>query len=83
MANKAKIGASIVLDGEKEFKSAVTACNKKLATMRSELGLVKEKYAENANSLTALQDKHEAENATDAKVRYKGKVGHVNKKFIE
>lgn len=26
---------------------------------------------------------HEAENATDAKVRYKGKVGHVNKKFIE
>ena len=57
MANKAKIGASIVLDGEKEFKSAVTACNKKLATMRSELGLVKEKYAENANSLTALQDK--------------------------
>ena len=57
MTNKAKIGASIVLDGEKEFKSAVTAC-KKLATMRSELGLVKEKYAENANSLTALQDKH-------------------------
>ena len=106
MTNKAKIGASIVLDGEKEFKSAVTACSKKLATMRSELGLVKEKYAENANSLTALQDKHkvlsnieqlkanravqqnekymhEAENATDAKVRYKGKVGHVNKKFIE
>ena len=57
MANKAKIGASIVLDGEKEFKSAVTACNKKLATMRSELGLVKERYAENANSLTALQEK--------------------------
>ena len=58
MANKAKIGASIVLDGEKEFKSAVTACNKKLATMRSELGLVKERYAENANSLTALQEKN-------------------------
>lgn len=58
MTNKAKIGASIVLDGEKEFKSAVTACSKKLATMRSELGLAKEKYAENANSLTALQDKH-------------------------
>ena len=33
MTNKAKIGASIVLDWEKEFKSAVTACNKKLATM--------------------------------------------------
>lgn len=61
MANKAKIGASIVLDGEKEFKSAVTACNKKLATMRSELGLVKERYAENANSLTALQEKYGAD----------------------
>ena len=60
MANKAKIGASIALDGEKEFKSAVTACNKKLATMRSELGLVKERYAENANSLTALQEKNTA-----------------------
>ena len=51
MTNKAKIGASIVLDGEKEFKSAVTACSKKLATMRSELGLVKEKYAENTDGM--------------------------------
>lgn len=58
MANKNKIGASIVLEGEKEFRSAVTACNKQLSSMKSELGLVKEKYAENANSLEALQAKH-------------------------
>lgn len=58
MANKNKIGASIVLEGEKEFKAAVTACNKQLSSMKSELGLVKEKYAENANSLEALQAKH-------------------------
>lgn len=57
MADKKKIGASIVLDGEKEFKAAVTECNKKLTSMRSELGLVKEKYAENANSLEALNAK--------------------------
>lgn len=60
MADKKKIGASIVLDGEKEFKSAVTDCNKKLTSMRSELGLVKEKYAENANSLEALSTKHDS-----------------------
>lgn len=58
MANKNKIGASIVLEGEKEFKAAVTACNKQLSSMKSELSLVKEKYAENANSLEALQAKH-------------------------
>ena len=58
MANKNKIGASIVLEGEKEFKAAVTDCNKQLSSMKSELGLVKEKYAENANSLEALQAKH-------------------------
>ena len=58
-SNKAQIGASIVLDGEKEFKSAVTDCNKSLGTMRSELGKVKEEYTGNANSLEALRAKHD------------------------
>lgn len=35
MANKAKIGASIVLDGEKDFKDAVTGCNKKLRVLEA------------------------------------------------
>ena len=48
MANKAKIGASIVLDGEKKYKEAVTGCNNKLKELRAELGLVKEKYVEKA-----------------------------------
>lgn len=30
MASKRKIGATIALDGEKEFKSAVSSCNKPL-----------------------------------------------------
>lgn len=59
MANKAKIGASIVLDGEKKYKEAVTGCNNKLKELRAELGLVKEKYAENANSMEALKEKAE------------------------
>lgn len=63
MANKAKIGASIVLDGEKKYKEAVTGCNNKLKELRAELGLVKEKYAENANSSEALEKKAKALNA--------------------
>ena len=63
MANKAKIGASIVLDGEKKYKEAVTGCNNKLKELRAELGLVKEKYAENANSSEALEEKAKALNA--------------------
>ena len=59
MANKAKIGASIVLDGEKKYKEAVTGCNNKLKELRAELGLVKEKYVENANSMEALKKKAE------------------------
>ncbi len=55
MSKEAKIAASIVLDGEKQFKETVTACNKKIKALRSEMNLVKETYAENANSLEALE----------------------------
>lgn len=40
MAKQRKIGAIIALDGEREFKTAVTSCNKSLATMKSEMKLV-------------------------------------------
>ena len=50
MAEK-KIAAKIELSGEKEFKSAVTSCNKSLSTMKSEMNLVKQQTAGNANSL--------------------------------
>lgn len=58
MASK-KIGAYITLDGEKEFRAATTACNKSLATMKSEMKLVEAQTAGNANSLETLQKKHE------------------------
>lgn len=56
---KKKIGAYITLDGEKEFRSSVTSCNKNLATMKSEMKLVEAQTAGNANSLDTLKRKHE------------------------
>ncbi len=53
-----KIGAVIALDGEKEFKQAVTSCNKSLATMKSEMNLVKAESEGQANTLENLQKKH-------------------------
>ncbi|MDO4553709.1 MAG: phage tail tape measure protein [Lachnospiraceae bacterium] len=58
MSNK-QIGAIITLDGEKEFKSAVTSVNKSLTTMKSELSLVKAECEGEANTLTSLSKKHE------------------------
>lgn len=59
MAKPRKIGAIIALDGEREFKSAVTSCNKSLSTMKSEMKLVSAQTAGNANSLEALSKKHD------------------------
>ena len=59
MASKNKYIASIVLDGEREFKANVTECNKKLAAMRSEMQLTKEEFAGQANSISALRAKYE------------------------
>lgn len=58
MANK-KIGAYITLDGEREFRSAVTSCNKSLSTMHSEMKLVEAQTTGQANTLETLEKKHE------------------------
>lgn len=58
MAQK-KIGALIALDGEKEFRQSVTDCNKSLTTLKSEMSLVKAESEGQANSLEALQKKHD------------------------
>lgn len=57
MAQK-KIGAIIKLDGEKEYRQAVTACTKSVTMMRSEMKLVTAETAGNANSLESLSKKH-------------------------
>lgn len=47
MANKTTIGAGLKLDGEKEFKSAISDVNKNLSVLGSELQKV---YAQNLNT---------------------------------
>lgn len=54
-----KIGAIIALDGEKEFKQNVTACNKSLTSLKSEMNLVKAECEGQQNSLESLTKKHE------------------------
>jgi len=55
-----KLWAEIALEGEKQFKSNVTSCNKSLSALKSELNLVKQQSAGNANSLDNLKKKHQA-----------------------
>lgn len=76
MAKPRKIGAIIALDGEREFKSAVTACNKSLSTMKSEMKLVSAQTAGNANSLEALSKKHDVlQKILDEQIKKEKSVG--------
>lgn len=67
---KKKIGAYITLDGEKEFRTATSACNKSLATLKSEMKLVEAQTTGNANTLDTLKKKHDILSRTlDEQVR--------------
>ena len=57
MAGKAKIGAGIALDGEKEFKSAISGINKDLTVLKSALEKNKSEFEANGKSIEALNDK--------------------------
>ena len=57
MANR-KIGAVIALDGEQQFKSAVTDCTRELNTMKSAMKLVEAQTDGQAKSLETLNKKH-------------------------
>lgn len=52
-----KIGNAITITGEKEYKQAIADINVSLRTLKTEMGLVSEKYAENADSVDALSAK--------------------------
>lgn len=62
MAGKAKIGAGLALDGEKEFKQAISGINKDLSVLGSEMGKVTAQFGSNANSMDALKAKSEVYN---------------------
>lgn len=51
------MGASIVLDGEKEFKRAISEINAGLRVTASQLQLVTAKYSDNATSVKALTER--------------------------
>ncbi|ANW97724.1 hypothetical protein CSTERTH_01095 [Thermoclostridium stercorarium subsp. thermolacticum DSM 2910] len=57
MASPTTIGASLRLDGEREFKKALNEINNGLKVTASELALVTAKYSDNANSVKALTER--------------------------
>ncbi len=58
MARK-KIGAIIALDGQREYKQAVTNCNRALNQFKAEMELVKAESEGQEDSLDSLGRKHE------------------------
>ena len=61
MAGKT-IGAKIVLDGEKEYKQAITGINSSMKVLDSELKMVSAQFADNANTVEATAAKSEVYN---------------------
>lgn len=62
MADNFKIGASLALDGEAEFKKAITDINKDMNVLGSEMKKVTAQFADNSNSVEALTAKQEVLN---------------------
>lgn len=62
LAGKNDIEAGIRLEGETEFKSAVTSVNKSLTSMKSEMSLVSAECEGQANTLDSLSKKQEVLN---------------------
>lgn len=62
MAEKYDIGPRIGIEGEKEFKAAISSINKDMAVLDSELGKVAAQFGDNAGSMDALRSKSEVYN---------------------
>jgi hypothetical protein len=54
-----KIGATIALDGEKEFKAAIRDADSQMKLLKSELKLTGEQFAKNTGSLKSYQAQNE------------------------
>lgn len=59
---KPTIGAKIALDGEKEFKNAISSINKDMSVLTSEMKKVTAEFADNGNSTDALTAKQDVLN---------------------
>ncbi|MDO4803377.1 MAG: hypothetical protein Q4A32_00985 [Lachnospiraceae bacterium] len=71
MSKNRSIGATLKLNGEKEFKSAVSGVNKEISTMKSSMTLLKEQTAGQSNTLETLRKKHDILDQTLQKYREK------------
>lgn len=71
MSDKKKIGAKIVVDGEREFRTALTACKNTTNQYKSELALLTAQFDKNQNSLEALTKKQEAYSKIAEEVTHK------------
>ncbi len=59
MADKRKIGATLAIDGEAEFKKAISEAQKTLSVLGSEAKKVAADFSDNKNSLEALRAQSE------------------------
>ena len=57
-----KIGAGLALDGEKEYRQAISNINKDMAVLGSEMGKVSAAFAANGDKIGALSSKTEVYN---------------------
>lgn len=71
MSDKKKIGAKIVVDGEREFRAALAACKNTTNQYKSELALLTAQFDKNQNSLEALTKKQEAYSKIAEEVTHK------------
>lgn len=62
MASKKTIGAGIALDGEKEFRQAVSAINSDLSVLKSEMKKVTSEFLDNSKSMESLTAQQEVVN---------------------
>lgn len=62
IAKKANIGATIGLDGEKEFRQAISGINSDMKVLASEMKKVSAEFIDNNNSVEALSAKDEVLN---------------------
>lgn len=59
MANQPKIGGKIVLDGEKEYKAALSSINSEMRVLQSEVKKVSSEFGSNQSSIQAITAKNE------------------------
>ena len=51
------ISTRMAIEGEAQYKQAISACNGELKTLKSSLALVESSFKGNANSMEALTEK--------------------------